>query len=114
MTAIVVVILRLVGLIWAIGAVFIMKNARASGGSDAARWVFVGGVLTFAAGILLAAGSRWAAIPAVLVAIQQGGFHWRQTRNLTPGAPRPTPHQVRIAVLVAAATLILVSKGALR
>ena len=104
MTAIIVVILRVVGLIWAIGAVFIMKNARASGGSDAARWVFVGGVLTFAA-------SR---MPAVLVAIQQGVFHWRQTRALAPGAPRPAPHQVRIAVLVAAATLILVSKGALR
>ncbi|MCH8952641.1 MAG: hypothetical protein IID49_11030, partial [Proteobacteria bacterium] len=82
MTAIIVVILRLVGLVWAIGAVFIIKNARASGGSDAARWVFVGGVLTFVAGIMLAAGSRWAAIPAVLVAIQQGVFHWRQTRAL--------------------------------
>ena len=33
---------------------------------------------------------------------------------LAPGAPRPYPHQVRIAVLVAAATLILVYKGALR
>ncbi len=114
MTAIVVVILRVVGLVWAIGAVFIMNNARASGGSDAARWVFVGGVLTFAAGTMLAAGSRWAAIPAVLVAIQQGVFHWRQIKALAPGAPRPTPHQVRIAVLVAAATLILVYKGALR
>ena len=114
MTAIIVVILRLVGLVWAIGAVFIIKNARASGGSDAARWVFVGGVLTFVAGIMLAAGSRWAAIPAVLVAIQQGVFHWRQTRALAPGAPRHTPHQVQIAVLVATATLILVAKGALR
>ncbi len=114
MTAILVVILRVVGLIWAIGAVFIMRNARASGGSDAARWVFVGGVLTFAAGILLAAGSRWAAIPAVLVAIQQGVFHWRQTKALAPGAEQPNPGQVRIAVLVAAATLILVAKGALR
>ncbi|MFQ5566491.1 MAG: hypothetical protein ACE5EU_09030 [Paracoccaceae bacterium] len=114
MTAIIVTILRVVGVIWAIGAVFIMNNARASGWSDAARWVFVGGVLTFVAGIMLAAGSRWAAIPAVLVAIQQGVFHWRQTRDLPPGAPRPAPHQVRIAVLVATATLILVAKGALR
>ena len=114
MTAIIVVILRLVGLIWAIGAVFIMKNARAADDSDAARWMFAGGVLTFAAGVMLAAGSRWAAIPAVLVAIQQAVFHWRQTRALAPGAPRPTPHQVQIAVLVATATLILVSKGALR
>jgi len=37
MTAIIVVILRVVGLIWAIGAVFIMKNARASGGSASKR-----------------------------------------------------------------------------
>ena len=93
MTAIIVVILRLVGLVWAIGAVFIIKNARASGGSDAARWVFVGGVLTFVAGIMLAAGSRWAAIPAVLVAIQQGVFHWRQTRALRPA--RRGPRRIR-------------------
>ena len=118
MTAIVVVILRVVGLIWAIGAVFIINNARAAGGvkggSDAARWVLVGGVLTFAAGIMLAAGSRWAAIPAVLVALQQGVFRWRQTRALAPGAPRPNPTQVWVAVVVAVATLILVAKGALR
>jgi hypothetical protein len=114
MTAIVVVILRLVGLIWAIGAVFIMKNARAAGGTDAARWLFVGGALTFVAGIMLAAGSRWAAIPTVLVAIQQGVFHWRQTRALAPGAPRPNPTQVQVAVVVAVATVILVMKGALR
>jgi hypothetical protein len=114
MTAVVVVILRVVGLIWAIGAVFIVNNARAAGRSDAARWVLVGGVLTFVAGIMLAAGSRWAAIPAVLLAVQQGAFHWRQTRALEPGAPRPDPTQVRVAVVVAVATLILVAKGALR
>jgi len=118
MTAIVVLILRLVGLVWAIGAVFIINNARAArgvdGGSDAARWVLVGGVLTFAAGIMLAAGSRWAAIPAVLVALQQGAFHWRRIRALPPGAERPNPTQVRVALAVAVATLILVAKGALR
>jgi hypothetical protein len=107
------VLLRVVGLIWAIGAVLIMRNARALGDTDGARWVFTGGVLTFAAGILLAAGSRWALIPAVLVAIQQGVFHWRQVRALPPGAPRPNPNQVRIAVVVAVATLVLVAKGAL-
>jgi len=114
MTAIIVVILRLVGLVWAIGAVFIMKNARAHRTAEAARWVFVGGALTFVAGIMLAAGSRWAALPAVLVAIQQGVFHWRQTRAPAPGAPRPSPTQVQVAVVVAVATLILVAKGALR
>jgi len=114
LTAIVLVILRVLGLVWAIGAVFIMKNARAAGDSEAARWVFVGGALTFAAGLLLVAASRWAAIPAVLLALQQGVFHWRQVRTLPEGAPRPNPTQVVVAVLVSVATLILVSKGALR
>jgi hypothetical protein len=102
------VALRVVGLIWAIGAVLIMRNARELGDTDGARWVFAGGVLTFAAGLMLAAGSRW-----VLVAIQQGVFHGRQIRVLPPGAPRPSANQVRIAVIVAMATLVLVAKGAL-
>ncbi len=114
MTAIVTILLRIVGLIWAIGAVFIMKNARASGDSDAARWIFVGGVLTFCAGILLAAASRYAAIPAVLLVLQQGAFHWRQTKSLPLGAARPSTIHLQIALLVAAATVILVVKGALR
>jgi hypothetical protein len=114
MIAFLAVVLRVVGLIWAIGAVLIMRNARALGDSDAARWVFAGGVLTFVAGLMLVAGSRWAAIPAVLVAIQQGIFHWRQIRALPPGAPRPNPIQVRIAVIVALATLVLAAEGALR
>jgi hypothetical protein len=114
MTAIVLAILRVVGLIWAIGAVFIMKNARAAGDSEAARWVFVGGALTFVAGLLLMVASRWAAIPAVLLVIQQGLFHWYQVRGLPPEVPRPPATQVVVAVLVAVATLILISKGALR
>jgi hypothetical protein len=114
MTAIILAILRVLGLIWAIGAVFIMKNARAAGDSEASRWVFVGGVLTFAAGLLLVVASKWAAIPAVLLAIQQGLFHWRQVRTLPPDVPRPNPSQVMIAMLVAVATVILVTKGALR
>ena len=113
MTAIVLVVLRVLGLIWAIGAVFIIKNARAAGGSEAGRWVLVGGLLTFVTGLLLLAASRWAAIPAVMLAIQQGAFHWRQARTLPPEIPRPNPSQVIVAVLVALATLILVSKGAL-
>lgn len=113
MTAIIVIFLRIVGLIWAIGAVFIMKNARDMDDRDAARWVFTGGVLTFVAGILLAAGSRWAITPVVLLAVQQAVFHWRQTRGLPPDAERPSPTQVRIAVLVAVATAVLVYQGAL-
>ena len=113
MTAIIVIILRIIGLIWAIGAVLIMKNARASGDTDAARWVFVGGALTFAAGLLLAAGSRFAVIPALLVVIQQGIFHWRQTRDLPAGAPRPSTVHIQIALLVAVAILILTARGAL-
>ena len=114
MTEVLVIILRVIGLIWAIGAVSIMHNALVLGGSDAARWVFVGGVLTFVAGVMLAAGSQWAAIPAVLVALQQWVFHRRQILALPPGAPRPSPNQVRVAVLVATATLILVAKGVFR
>lgn len=110
----IVILLRLVGVIWAVGAVLIMKNARASGDSDAARWLFVGGALTFVAGLMLAAGSRFAAIPVVLVVIQQTAFHWRQTRALPPGAPRPTTVHIQIALVVAVATLIFVAKGALR
>ena len=107
------VAVRVVGLIWAIGAVLIMRNARELGDTDGARWVFAGGALLFFAGVMLVAGSLWALIPAVLVAIQQGVFHWRQIRALEPGAPRPNPNQVRIAVVVAMATLVLVAKGAL-
>ncbi len=114
MTAVIAIALRIVGLIWAIGAVFIMKNARAAGDSDEARWVFVGGVLTFAAGILLAAASRYAAIPAVLLVGQQAAFHWRQTKALPPGAERPSTIHLQIALLVAVATVILVAKGVLR
>lgn len=114
MTVAVLVILRVVGLIWAIGAVFIMKNARAAGDSDAARWIFVGGALTFAAGLLLVAASRWAAIPAVLLVIQQGLFRWYFVRMLPPGVPRPPVTQLAVAILVAVTALILISKGALR
>ena len=113
MTAIVVVILRVIGLIWAVGAVFIIKNARAAPDSDAARWVLAGGVLTFVTGLMLLVASRWAAIPALLLVVQQGLFHWRQVRRLPEGAPRPKPGQVVIAGLVAAAILILASTGAL-
>lgn len=113
MTAIIVIILRIVGVIWAVGAVLIMKNARASGDTDAARWVFVGGALTFVAGLMLAAGSRFAVIPAVLVVLQQAAFHWRQTRALPAEAPRPSTVHIQIALVVAVATLILVAKGAL-
>ena len=114
MTAVVVTVLRVIGLIWAIGAVFIMRNARASGDSEAARWLFAGGVLTFAAGVFLIAASRWAAIPAVLLVLQQGLFHWRFVRTLPPGVPRPGPSQVIVAWLVAAVVLLLISQGALR
>ncbi|HSF94616.1 MAG TPA: hypothetical protein VLA52_06270 [Thermohalobaculum sp.] len=113
MTAAIVVILRVIGLIWAIGSVFIMRNARAAGDSDAARWVFVGGVLTFAAGLLLAAASRWAVLPAVLLAVQQALFHWRQAKLMPPDAPRPNPAHVAIATMVALAAAILAAKGAL-
>ena len=114
MTTVIVILLRLVGVIWAVGAVLIMKNARASGDTDSARWVFVGGALTFVAGLMLAAGSRFAAIPAVLVVIQQAVFHWRQTRALPPGARQPSTLHIQIALVVAVATVILVAKGALR
>jgi len=113
MTAVLVAVLRVVGLIWAIGAVFIMRNARAAGDSDALRWVFAGGALTFVAGIFLMVGSRWAAVPAVLLAVHQAVFHIRQTRALPPGAEPPSPVHVRIAVVVAAATLLAVWKGLL-
>jgi len=114
MTAVVLAVLRVVGLIWAIGAVFIMKNARAAGDSDPARWVFVGGALTFVAGLLLMVASRWAAIPVVALVIQQGLFHWFYVRTMPPDAPRPPATQIVVAFLVAVATLILISKGALR
>ena len=113
LTATLVAVLRVLGLIWAIGGVIIMRNARAAGDTDALRWVFLGGALTFGAGLFLAAGSRWAAIPAVLLVAHQAWFHWRQVRDLPPGAPRPRPTHAVIALLVTAAILILVSKGAL-
>jgi len=118
MTAVILALMRVYGLISAIGAVFIIRNAwearRAHGDSDAVRWLLAGGVLAFAAGMLLVAASRWAAIPAALLALQQGAFYWRQTRGLAIGAPRPTPTHAVVAALVSLATLILASKGALR
>ena len=113
MTGIAVTILRVLGLIWAIGAVFIMRNARATGDSDAARWVFFGGALTFGAGMLLIVASRWAVIPAVLLAVQQAAFHWHQAKTLPPGMPRPNPAHVIVAAVVAVAVVILALKGAL-
>jgi Flp pilus assembly pilin Flp len=118
MTVVVLAILRIYGLIAAIGAVFIIRNAQESrrkdGDSDAARWLLVGGVLSFAAGTMLLVASRWAAVPAVLLALHQAAFHWRQIRALPPGSPRPAPVHAVIAALVAVATVILVAKGALR
>lgn len=113
MSAFLVVVLRVIGLIWAIGAVFIMRNAREAGDSDAARWAFAGGVLTFVAGIFLLAGSRWAAVPAVLVAAQQILFYLRQRRTLPPGSVPARPVHLQVAVVVAAATLLAVWKGLL-
>ena len=111
MTLAMAMLLLVIGLIWAVGGVVIMKNARAAGDGDAARWVFVGGALTFAAGLLIAAASKYAAIPVVLLVIQQVAFHWRQTRALPEGAPRPGTFHLQIAVMVAIATVILVAKG---
>lgn len=52
--------------------------------------------------------------PAVLLALQQGLFHWRQVRTLADGAPRPGPTRVVVVALVAVTTLILIGKRALR
>lgn len=113
MTAIALIILRIVGLIWAVGAVLIIRNARAHGDSEAARWVLAGGILTMATGLLLVAASRWAVPLAILLAAQQAVFHWRQSRILPPDMPRPNPSHVIVAILVALAAAYLASRGAL-
>lgn len=113
MDAALVAILRVIGLIWAVGAVFIMRNARATGDSDAARWVFAGGALTFVAGLFLLIGSRWAAVPAALLALQQIAFHLRQRRALPPGTVPARPLHLQVAVVVGAAILLAAWRGLL-
>ncbi len=116
-SAVILMALRLYGLISAIGGVLILRNARetrrAQGDTDALRWILTGGALTFVTGIFLASGSRWAAVPAVLPAAQQVALHARQDRILPPGAAPRGPVHMRIALVVAAATLVAVRKGLL-
>lgn len=111
MLEILALILRLIGVVWAVGAVFIIANALRLGRSAEARWVLAGGALTFVAGAMLALGSPWAVIAAVAVAVEQAVFHWLQTRRLGREAPRPT--QVWIALAVAAVAMLLARAGAL-
>ena len=101
-----VAVLRVVGFIWALGGVFIMLNARAVGDTDGGRWVFVGGALTFVAGLLLAVASPWALVPIGLLIVQQGAFHWRQSRALDPERPRPQPTQVVVAAAIGVLALL--------
>ncbi len=108
MIEILALVLRLIGVVWAVGAVFIIANAVAMGRSTEARWVLAGGVLTLVAGVLLALAHPWAVIAAVIVAIQQAFFHWRRTRALGGRAPRPTQVWVALAV---AATAMLISRA---
>ena len=109
MIEILTLILRLIGAVWAVGAVFIMMNALRIGRSAEARWVLAGGALTLVAGLLLVLGSSWAVYAAVLVAVQQAVFHWRRSRALGGEAPRPT--QVWIALAVAAMAMLLTRAG---
>lgn len=102
-------LLRLIGVAWAIGALFIISNALQLGRSTEARWVLAGGALTLVAGVLLALASPLGAIAAVAVAVQQAVFHWRRTRALGRQAPRPT--QVWIALAVAAMAMLLTRAG---
>ena len=109
MIEILTLILRLVGAVWAVGALFIIANAVRMGRSAEARWVLAGGVLTLAAGVLLALAHPYAVIAAVIVAIQQSFFHWRRARALGAEAPRPT--QVWVARAVAATAMLISRAG---
>ena len=111
MLEILTLVLRVIGVAWAIGALYIISNALKMGRSTEARWVLAGGALTLVAGILLALASPWGAVAAVAVAIQQAIFHWRRARELGTQAPRPT--QVWIALAVAAMAMLLARAGAL-
>ncbi len=93
-----IALLRVIGLIWAVGGVFIMLNARAAGDSEATRWLFTGGALSFAAGLLLLTASPWALGPIALLTLQQAAFHWRRGRAI--GSARPRPIQVLAAVAI--------------
>lgn len=111
MLEILALVLRLIGVVWAIGALFIIANALKLGHSAEARWLLAGGTLTLVAGILLALANPWAVIAAVAVAVEQAVFHWLRTRRLGREAPRPT--QVWIALAVAALAMLLARAGAL-
>lgn len=111
MIEILTLILRLVGVAWAVGALFIIANAVKMGRSTEARWLLAGGVLTLTAGILLALAHPLGAVAAVIVAVQQAFFHWRRSRALGGETPRPT--QVWIALAVAATAMLLTRAGGL-
>jgi len=113
-TYVAVAIIRVIGLIWAIGSVSIIRNARSANDEDARRWIIVGGVLTFVAGLLMLVASRWAVVPVLLLVAQQGVFHLRQAKRLPEGAARPNPAHVIIAAMVAAVVVLLALNGALR
>lgn len=111
MSGALVAVLRVVGLLWAIGGVFIMLNARRGDDPDAVRWVFVGGALSFVAGLLLLVGSPWALVTIALLLLQQGAFHLRQIRALPRGTPRPRPTQLLAAALIGVLALLAHAPG---
>ena len=102
-------ILRAIGVVWAVGGLFIVGNALGMGRSAEARWILAGGALTVVAGVLLALASPYAAIAAVVVAVQQSFFHWLRARRLGRDAPRPV--QVWIALAVAATAMLVTRAG---
>lgn len=88
--------LRLVGALWLIGGIFLIRQLMTFGKIERAlaqigddpnddpgrdRWMMAGGAATTLAGVTMLAGTRWALLAIALVVIHQLAYFIRQRRR---------------------------------